>query len=131
VPKLTSLDHLVLTVASIYQSVNFFESALGMKAERFQATDGTARTAVTFGNQKINLHQIGAEFDPKAASPRPGTADICFLSDTDVDDWMTHLAALDIEIEQGPVTRTGATGPILSIYIRDPDGNLIEIANPA
>lgn len=130
-PKLTSLDHLVLTVASIYQSATFFEVVLGMTVVKFAAPDDTTRTAVTFGNQKINLHQRGAEFDPKAADPRPGTADLCFLSDTDIDDWMTHLAAHDINIEDGPVARTGATGPISSIYIRDPDGNLIEIANPA
>ena len=130
-PRLTSLDHLVLTVASIYQTVGFYENVLGMSAERFKVADGTTRTAVTFGRQKINLHQVGAEFDPKAANPRPGTADLCFLSDTPLQDWITHLAARDIEIEDGPVPRTGATGPILSIYIRDPDGNLIEISNPA
>lgn len=129
-PTLTSIDHIVLTVASIYQSVTFYESALGMKAERFKAADGTARTALNFGSQKINLHQVGAEFDPKAVNPRPGTADICFLSDTPLTDWITHLTAQDIDIEDGPIARTGATGPILSIYIRDPDGNLIEISNP-
>ena len=130
-PQLSSLDHLVLTVASIYQTVGFYERVLGMRVEKFKATDGTARTAVTFGHQKINLHQTGAEFDPKAANPRPGTADLCFLSDTPLGDWITHLIAQDVEVESGPIARTGATGPLLSIYIRDPDGNLIEIANPA
>ena len=130
-PHLTSLDHLVLTVASIYQTVGFYEDVLGMTAERFKATDGTARTAVKFGTQKINLHQVGAEFDPKAANPRPGTADLCFLSDTPLQDWIAHMATHDVEIEDGPIARTGATVPILSIYIRDPDGNLIEISNPA
>ncbi|MGJ8612520.1 MAG: VOC family protein [Octadecabacter sp.] len=130
-PKLTSLDHLVLTVASIFQSVQFYEQVLGMTAERFVAADGTTRTAIAFGFQKINLHQHGAEFDPKAANPRPGTADMCFLSDTNIDDWITHIAKHGIALEDGPVARTGATGPIMSIYIRDPDGNLIEIANAA
>lgn len=130
-PRLISLDHLVLTVASIYQSVTFYEDVLGMKAERFQATDGTARTALKFGTQKINLHQAGAEFHPRAADPRPGTADLCFLSNTPLADWIAHLASHSIEIEDGPIARTGATGSIVSIYIRDPDANLIEIANPA
>ncbi len=130
-PKLTSLDHLVLTVASIYQTVSFYEDVLGMTSQRFKSEDGTTRSAVTFGNQKINLHQVGAEFDPKAANPRPGTADLCFLTDMPLADWIAHLAAQDVLIEDGPIARTGATGPILSIYIRDPDGNLIEISNPA
>lgn len=130
-PKLTSLDHLVLTVASIYQTVNFYQDVLGMTVQRFQAADGTARTAVMFGIQKINLHQVGVEFEPKAANPRPGTADLCFLSDTPLAEWISHLKVQNVDIEDGPVARTGATGPILSIYIRDPDGNLIEISNPA
>lgn len=130
-PNLTSLDHLVLTVASIYQTVKFYENVLGMQSERFQATDGTARIAVAFGSQKINLHQVGAEFDPKAARPVAGAADLCFLSDTPLAEWIAHLAAHDVGIEDGPVARTGATGPIMSIYIRDPDGNLIEISNAA
>ncbi len=129
-PSLSSLDHLVLNVWSISRTVEFYETVLGMVPERFDAADGTMRTALKFGGQKINLHQSGAEFAPHAKSPAPGTADLCFLTDTPVLDWVAHLAALDLGIEEGPVSRTGATGPIVSIYIRDPDGNLIEISNP-
>lgn len=128
-PKLSSLDHLVLTVGSIERTTAFYRDVLGMEVEVFHPADGTTRTALKFGTQKINLHQAGAEFEPKAKSPGPGTADLCFLSDTPVLDWVAHLAALDLPVEEGPIARTGATGPITSIYIRDPDGNLIEIAN--
>ena len=130
-PTLETLDHLVLTVASIDRTVTFYENALGMTAQRFTVADGTTRTALAFGAQKINLHQAGAEFEPKAAHPNPGSADLCFLSTTALEDWQSHLAAQGITIEEGPVPRTGATGPIRSIYVRDPDGNLIEVANPA
>jgi catechol 2,3-dioxygenase-like lactoylglutathione lyase family enzyme len=129
VPNLISLDHLVLTVRSIDDSVAFYGDVLGMTPDQFTVADGTTRTALKFGQQKINLHQAGAEFDPKAAHPMSGSADLCFLSDTPITDWMTHFAALDVSTTDGPIARTGATGPIMSIYIRDPDGNLIEIAN--
>ncbi|WP_243613568.1 VOC family protein [Shimia aestuarii] len=128
-PSLASLDHLVLTVADIPATCRFYEDVLGMTATRFSPADGSTRWALSFGAQKINLHRAGAEFDPKAAFPTPGSADLCFLSKTPVSEWQDHLAAKDIPIADGPITRTGATGPILSIYIRDPDGNLIEISN--
>ncbi|MCL4126069.1 UNVERIFIED_CONTAM: hypothetical protein GTU68_063900 [Idotea baltica] len=102
-----------------------------MKIEAFHPVDGTTRTALKFGRQKINLHQQGSEFEPKANVPKVGSADLCFLSDTSLDDWTAHLTLHAVPIEQGPIARTGATGPLLSIYIRDPDGNLIEIANAA
>ncbi|SMX30767.1 VOC family protein [Actibacterium lipolyticum] len=130
-PTLTSLDHLVLTVADIGHAVAFYETVLGMEKQEFHPADGSTRTALKFGTQKINLHPAGREYDPKAAHPGPGTADLCFLSDTPLDDWLTHLGGWGIAIEEGPVKRTGAMGPITSIYIRDPDRNLIEIANPA
>lgn len=130
-PQLSSLDHLVLTVASIPRTAAFYQTVLGMTVFDFRVADGTTRTALKFGVQKINLHQKGREFDPKARHPAPGTADLCFLSDTPVGDWLVHLATHDVDVEEGPVPRTGATSPILSIYIRDPDGNLVEIANPA
>ena len=130
-PDLTSLDHLVLTVADLSQTVDFYSGVLGMRAERFEAADGTTRWALYFGAQKINLHQSGAEFLPKARRAAPGSADLCFLSEVPVADWMRHLAEAGVPVEEGPVGRSGATGPILSIYLRDPDGNLIEISNPA
>lgn len=130
-PTLASLDHLVLTVADLDRTVEFYTGALGMKAQHFDATDGTMRHALRFGDQKINLHQAGHEFAPKAAYPAPGSADLCFLSHVPLADWMRHLETRAVAIEEGPVARTGALGPITSIYLRDPDGNLIEISNPS
>ena len=129
-PHVVSLDHLVLTVADLSETVAFYEQALGMSATAFTATDGTQRWALSFGAQKINLHVAGQEFDPKSHHPTPGSADLCFLTETDLDAWQEKLSRLNIQIEEGPVQRTGAMGPILSIYIRDPDQNLIEISLP-
>ncbi len=129
--RVQALDHLVLTVTDIGATIAFYRDVLGMEPARFQPADGSDRWALSFGSQKINLHQRGAEFAPKAVHPQPGAADLCFLSDQPISDWQRHLASAGIEIEEGPVPRTGATGPILSIYVRDPDGNLIEIANRA
>jgi catechol 2,3-dioxygenase-like lactoylglutathione lyase family enzyme len=128
-PVLSCLDHLVLTVADVAATRAFYCDVLGMEAEEFRPADGTVRWALKFGAQKINLHQSGAEFEPKAARVMAGSADLCFLSEVPVAEWLTHLAAKGIEIEEGPVRRTGATGPILSVYLRDPDGNLIEVSN--
>ena len=128
-PTLRSLDHFVLTVANIDRTVTFYADVLGMTAIQFKVANGTTRWALEFGCQKINLHQVGKEFDPKAAAPTPGSADLCFLSDTPLEAWMTHLKTQGVAIVEGPVPRTGAQFPILSIYIRDPDENLIEIAN--
>lgn len=130
-PTINALDHLVLTVADIGKTADFYSDVLGMRAVRFTPEGGSPRWALSFGAQKINLHQAGAEFEPKAAQPRPGSADLCFLSDTPLADWVRHLDHHNIPIEDGPVGRTGATGPLNSIYLRDPDGNLIEIANQA
>ena len=126
--KVTALDHLVLTVADIAATVTFYTQGLGMTGETFQPADGTTRTALTFGNQKINLHQARAEFEPKAARPTPGSGDLCFLTDTPLADWQAHFASQGIAVERGPVPRTGATGPLMSLYVRDPDGNLIEVS---
>ncbi len=125
--RLRSIDHLVLTVADIDVSCAFYEQVLGMEVITF----GQGRKALKFGHQKINLHQAGREFEPKAQRPVPGSADLCLIADTAVADVITHLQACGIPILEGPVERTGATGPIISVYFRDPDGNLIEIANPA
>ncbi|MCT4559044.1 MAG: VOC family protein [Pelagimonas sp.] len=129
-PAVQSLDHLVLTVADLKATCQFYHDILGMTPEAFQPADGSTRWALKFGTQKINLHQAGQEFDPKSQTPTPGSADLCFLTDLPVDAWQDHLTKHMIEIEEGPVRRTGASGPILSIYIRDPDLNLIEIAQP-
>ncbi|MEL6621181.1 MAG: VOC family protein [Pseudomonadota bacterium] len=129
-PRLACLDHLVLTVADIDATIAFYAGVLGMTHMPFQVADGSTRHALAFGAQKINLHRAGAEFDPKAAQPTRGSADLCFLTDTPLDVWSTHLARHGIEIEEGPVPRSGATGPILSLYLRDPDGNLIEVSTP-
>lgn len=128
-PQITALDHLVLTVRSIPDTVAFYRDVLGMQARQFTGADGSVRWALYFGAQKINLHQAGAEFDPKAKLPTPGSADLCFLSDTPVAEWQAHLATQGIGVIEGPVPRTGATGPIVSLYLRDPDENLIEISN--
>ncbi|MEQ6202065.1 VOC family protein [Sulfitobacter sp. HNIBRBA2951] len=130
-PTLTTLDHLVLTVADLEKTVQFYVTVLGMTHAPFVVADGTTRHALRFGDIKINLHQQGAEFEPKAQAVTAGSADLCFLTQTPLPQWQAHLAATDTPIIDGPVPRTGATGPITSLYIRDPDGNLIEVAIPA
>ncbi len=129
-PSINALDHLVLTVADIDATLAFYTGILGMNAQEFTPHGSPPRWALKFGAQKINLHQAGAEFDPKAAHPLPGSADLCFLTETALADWTRHLSDHGITIEDGPVPRTGATGPLNSIYIRDPDHNLIEISTP-
>lgn len=129
-PSVQSLDHLVLTVTDLARTVTFYRDVMGMAVIRFQPATGPERLALGFGQQKINLHEAAAPFEPKARHPRPGSADLCFLSDVPLDTWQTHLAQKKVVIEEGPVRRTGAIGPITSIYLRDPDGNLIEISNP-
>ncbi|MGK9167370.1 VOC family protein [Inquilinus limosus] len=130
--RIDHLDHLVLTVASIERTCDFYTSALGMTVETFgpNTPEGSRRKALRFGDQKINLHQAGREFEPKALRPTPGSADLCFIAATPLDEVIAHLQGLGIAIEEGPVPRTGATGPIRSVYLRDPDENLIEISNP-
>ena len=127
--KLNTLDHLVLTVKNITATVSFYQNMLGMQAEKFTPADGTVRWALKFGEQKINLHQAGQEFEPKARRTTSGSADLCFLTETPLDKWQAHFAQNRVEIIDGPIQRTGAQGPILSIYLRDPDGNLLEISN--
>jgi catechol 2,3-dioxygenase-like lactoylglutathione lyase family enzyme len=123
--RIDHLDHLVLTVASIDETVKFYKRILGMTVETF----GEGRTALKFGSQKINLHPAGHEFEPKAKRPVPGSADLCFIALTSTDAVMAHLGAMHVPIEEGPVARSGATGEIRSVYFRDPDGNLIEVSN--
>jgi len=121
-----SLDHLVLTVGDIEATVRFYEG-LGMRREDF----GDGRVALRFGDQKLNLHSAGAEIAPHAAQPTPGSADLCFLMDGTLEAFAESLSRADVPIELGPVPRTGAVAPLSSLYVRDPDGNLVELSWPA
>lgn len=123
--RIARIDHLVLTVASIEATCAFYSDVLGMEVVIFAG----GRRALSFGAQKINLHEVGREFEPKAARPTAGSGDFCLIADTPLDEVIAELKARGITIEEGPVSRTGATGPIRSVYFRDPDDNLVEIAN--
>lgn len=123
--KIKRLDHLVLTVRNIDATCKFYTRILGMKSVTFS----DHRRALVFGEQKINLHEYGNELEPKADHPMPGSGDLCFITDTPIDEVITHVKSFNVDIFKGPVKRTGAMGPITSIYFRDPDGNLIEAAN--
>lgn len=123
--NIKNLDHLVLTVANLESTCKFYSLALGMEVIEF----GENRKALKFGNQKINLHQYGSELEPKAFKPMPGTADLCFITEFPLREVMQELKEKCIEVEEGPIERTGANGKIVSIYLRDPDMNLIEVSN--
>lgn len=121
------LDHLVLTTADEDACIAFYVDLLGMRLERF----GDNRKALCFGRQKINIHVKGQEFEPKAHRPVPGALDLCFIADRPLAEVIARLAASGVHPVEGPVGRTGATGPIRSIYLRDPDRNLIELSEIA
>ncbi|MGE0027209.1 MAG: VOC family protein [Thermoleophilia bacterium] len=121
--RLRGLDHVVLTVRDPGRTVAFY-AALGAMEVRF----GEGRRALEIGRQRINLHVAGAEFDPHARTPAPGSGDLCLLLDGTVDEAVAELARAGIPVEVGPVPRTGAAGPLRSVYVRDPDGNLVELA---
>jgi catechol 2,3-dioxygenase-like lactoylglutathione lyase family enzyme len=123
--RVDHLDHLVLTVRDVDATCAFYEMVLGMEPVTF----GEGRRALRFGSQKINLHQVGREIEPGARHPVAGSADLCFLTGVPLGQFLDHLRAVGIPTIAGPVGRTGAEGPILSVYLRDPDGNLIEVAN--
>jgi catechol 2,3-dioxygenase-like lactoylglutathione lyase family enzyme len=123
--RIDRLDHLVLTVANLDATIEFYVGVLGMTDAVFE--DG--RHALAFGTSKINLHLAGHEFEPKALHTQPGSADLCFVVDDPIDDVVDILVSAGVPIEEGPVDRTGATGPMRSIYVRDPDQNLIELSN--
>ena len=123
--QIDRIDHFVLTVASIDATCAFYARVLGMQVVTF----GQGRRALAFGRQKLNLHQAGKEFEPKAEVPTAGSADFCLITRVPLEDAMAHVRACGVAIEEGPVTRTGATGPIASFYFRDPDGNLVEVSN--
>lgn len=123
---LERLDHFVLTTAQLDDCIRFYTTVLGMTVETF----GAGRQALRFGSQKINLHEAGRELEPKASRPTPGSLDLCFIAAMPLDEVVAHLGRLGVSIEEGPVERTGACGRIRSVYIRDPDANLIEISEP-
>ncbi len=122
---LDRLDHLVLTVRDIEATCRFYESVLGMRRESFEE----GWIALHFGRQKINLHPYPSPVEIVAKDPRPGTADLCFVTETPIAQVAAHLEACGVAIEMGPVERTGAQGPMTSLYCRDPDGNIIEVSN--
>jgi catechol 2,3-dioxygenase-like lactoylglutathione lyase family enzyme len=125
--RIDRLDHLVLTVKDIQTTCDFYEQVLGMKVVTF----GVNRKALQFGRQRINLHELGHEFEPKADYPTAGSGDLCFIASSTLNDIIAHVKAAGVTIIEGPVPRTGAAGNMESIYFRDPDGNLIEVANYA
>jgi catechol 2,3-dioxygenase-like lactoylglutathione lyase family enzyme len=122
--KIDRIDHLVLTVQDIGATCEFYSKVLGMNIVAF----GAGRVALAFGAQKINLHQAGREFEPKAGHPTPGSVDICLIAAVPLAQVIAHLEICGVPIIEGPTTRTGATGPIQSVYFRDPDSNLIEVS---
>ena len=123
--NIEAIDHIVLTVKDINSTCAFYTQVLGMQVTIF----GGGRKALSFGEQKINLHQYGQEFEPKAKKPTPGSADLCFVTVIPISEVIEHLDVHGVEILEGPVRRTGAIGTIKSVYFRDPDGNLVEISN--
>lgn len=125
-PLVQGLDHWVLTVRDPQRTTDFYRDVLGMTVESFAG----GRLALRCGDQKINIHVAGNEFSPHAAAPTPGSGDFCCLCSVPVAQLAADLTARGVSVELGPVARTGSLGPLLSIYIRDPDGNLIELANP-
>ena len=129
--KLEKIDHIVITVKNLNKTINFYTNILGMKLEEFFSSldNDHIRYAVSFGSQKINIHEEKKPIKPNALNPSSGSMDICFISKNKINDWVYHLVKKGINIEIGPEKKTGALGPILSIYIRDPDFNLIEISN--
>lgn len=124
--QIEAIDHVVLTVRDIAASIAFYTRTLGMREVSF----GDNRKALAFGQSKFNLHQVGNEFEPKAARPTPGAIDICLLTHTPMAEILQHLEDSHVAVEAGPIERTGAQRPLLSVYVRDPDGNLIELSNP-
>jgi catechol 2,3-dioxygenase-like lactoylglutathione lyase family enzyme len=129
--KVEKIDHVVITVKDLNKTIDFYTNALGMKLEKFSSSldNNQIRYAVSFGSQKINIHEEIKPIKPNALNPSSGSMDICLISKNKINDWVRHLEKKGINIEIGPERKTGALGSILSIYIRDPDFNLIEISN--
>lgn len=123
--KVDRIDHVVLTCGDVERTISFYERALGMR----QVTFGGGRRALAFSDQKLNLHQAGREYEPKARVPTPGSVDLCFVTDVPLADVAAHLSSVGVVIELGPVDKTGARAALRSLYFRDPDGNLVEVSN--
>lgn len=119
------IDHLVLTVFDLDRTLAFYQRVLGMEPITFAG----GRRGLAFGRQKLNLHQAGREFEPKALKPTPGSIDLCFATETPLEEVVAHLKTCGVVIAEGPVQKTGALGPMMSVYFRDPDGNLVEVSN--
>jgi catechol 2,3-dioxygenase-like lactoylglutathione lyase family enzyme len=122
---LDRIDHIVVTAWDVDRTLDFYQRVLGMTPITFAG----GRRGLAFGNQKINLHQAGREYEPKALKPAPGTVDLCFIAQTPLAEVIEHIKSCSVTIVEGPVAKTGALGPMQSVYIRDPDGNLVEISN--
>jgi catechol 2,3-dioxygenase-like lactoylglutathione lyase family enzyme len=123
--QIDRIDHIVITAFDLERTIDFYSRVMGMEPVTFAG----GRRALAFGRQKINLHQAGREFEPKALKPTPGSMDLCFITETPLADVMAHLKSQGVAIAEGPVPKTGALGPMSSVYFRDPDGNLIEVSN--
>ena len=119
------IDHIVITAFDLERTIDFYTRVMGMEPVTFAG----GRRGLAFGRQKINLHQAGREFEPKALKPTPGSLDLCFITETPLDEVAAHLEACGVVIAEGPVEKTGALGPMMSVYFRDPDGNLVEVSN--
>lgn len=123
--KISGIDHIVMTVNSIDVTCEFYSRTLGMDIITFSK----GRKALSFGAQKLNLHEVGKEFEPKAHRPTPGSLDLCLITETPITQVLEHLVSVNVEVLEGPIKRTGAMGTIISLYFRDPDQNLIEVSN--
>ena len=123
--RIDRIDHIVITAFDVERTLDFYSKVMGMEPITFAG----GRRGLAFGKQKINLHQSGREFEPKALKPTPGSMDLCFITETPLADVISHLESHGVVIAQGPVEKTGALGPMMSVYFRDPDGNLIEVSN--
>ena len=119
------IDHVVITAFDLERTIDFYTRVLGMEAITFAG----GRWGLAFGRQKINLHQSGREFEPKALKPTPGSMDLCFITGTPLAEVVAHLKGCGVVIAEGPVAKSGAMGPMMSVYFRDPDGNLVEVSN--
>ena len=119
------IDHIVITAHDVERTLDFYQRVLGMEPITFAG----GRRGLAFGRQKINLHQAGREYEPKALKPVPGSMDLCFITETPLEEVIAQLKAEGVAIAEGPVPKTGALGPMTSVYFRNPDGNLIEVSN--